>query len=240
MNPAPVCVPRADTPRNPPVEGSSSGARAEAQAPRIRLVDRGRLGQTAPRRPLAARAGLLGARRELRVVRVADLDEGEAVRRHHLELAGARRSHPADARRPLGGELRPRRPRRTRRRARAPCCGRTRRPARRDEHAVGRRGSRRTPAACGSSWRPRAACSTPRSRAARAGLRPRHPSRRRRASAGYQSVWLRRSGSRGASGVGDAVLVAAPERGEAGVEAGRRRARRAVTHDVGCRARRCR
>lgn len=38
----------------------------------------------------AAGPGLHGAHRQFRVFRVADLGEGEPVRLHHLELAGAR------------------------------------------------------------------------------------------------------------------------------------------------------
>ena len=122
-----------------------------------------------PRMPLrraCACRGLLGPRREERVVGVADLGEGESPRGQHRELARALAPIAQ-----LGDVLH----------AQPPLPHRDARPHERAHHAVAERvglarsrsarrrhrGASRTRAACGSSCPPRAACSRRRSRAGR-------------------------------------------------------------------------
>src|SRR5690606_27093829 len=95
VNPAPVCVP---APKEPEPDGGGPNWSPARRADNLnRLVDEGCLRQT------AFGARLLGARGELLVGRVADLDEGEPPRGHDDELARAA-TLVADAGRALGGE----------------------------------------------------------------------------------------------------------------------------------------
>ena len=171
----------------------------------------------AVRAKLARRPRLLGARGELVVGRVADLDEGETLGGHHLERAGARARHPA-ARPPSAGVAATHAPTsaRTMLWQNASACSRA------TQHAVVVARPGRTSCSVRivgrTLARPAEAREVVQARAGSA----RHPaSRRSSRAAGYQSVWVRRRGSCAGGGVGDAVLVPAPEGGEAGVEARR-------------------
>ena len=93
------------------------------------------------------------------------------------------------------------------------------------------RGSSPAPAACAPSWRPRAACRTPRSPAARAATGWPRASRPTSRAVGGRRCHAGAAGPASRAGRTEPVAVAAPDRREAGVEALRGR-RRAAHHEV--------
>ena len=152
------------------------------------------------------------ARGELGVRRVADLLEGQPVRRRPPSTAGVALPGRQDLGRPRRRS--PALPDREQaaRPATAPCCGRTRPPARwRRPRPSSARAPTRGRAGCGSWWRPRAACRTTRSRGSpSSGGRGLVHRRRRRAAAARPARGARASGSTALGVVGDPVGVAAP------------------------------
>ena len=178
-------------------------------------------------------AGLRRPRRELVVVGVADLGEREALRRHHLEVARA-----------LAASQQCRRARRRRacpppRRRSAPTSARTmlwqnasacsdatstpsssRSPSERLQRADRRRALARP-------------ADTPRSRAGRSSDAAAASIASTSSVRGYQTVCRRSQRVARGRGVGDAVLVASPDRPRSGRRSRRARRSARVTHDVG-------